>query len=356
MSNLADKHKYRLIVRHHERRRAASDGDSNRSPEVLAREECQLSKAMVSYIKNGRDIKHPEKRAHFDSIFRKRVAAEPGSNDYRALWADVQATAHGDSDPLRKRYLVATAYGHWSDIALDKTRPDAERLLVGRMAQFVLYGWSRGNGGATFMDVVPSEAKQKGREVNAAVIEILSRNPTAPSGLFDQGAEAAAAELGYRIFRIRLFADRIGWQTPNCDADRARYYEEAFNAGLSTDLMLVHEELEHAEVGHPYRAFVLATHASEWHRAGEYAIDLLRTFPEILTASVAGIKPMLEDRDVWPGLAAMMVHRWREIPTGLHRVLENPEPRHAGAVSKIRAMMAGVKANERYLSVLGLEK
>jgi hypothetical protein len=52
------------------------------------------------------------------------------------------------------------------------------------------------------------------------VIEILTRNPTAPPGLFDHGTEVAQ-ELGYRMFRIRLFADRIGWQTPAEDADRA---------------------------------------------------------------------------------------------------------------------------------------
>jgi hypothetical protein len=81
VSNLPDKQKYRLIVRYHERSGAASDGESNRSPEVLAREECKLSKAMVSYIKNGRELKNPKKRAHFEPVFRQRVAFErlPGA-------------------------------------------------------------------------------------------------------------------------------------------------------------------------------------------------------------------------------------------------------------------------------------
>jgi hypothetical protein len=106
VSNLSDKQKYRLIVKYHERHRVASDGESNRSPEALAREECELSKAMVSYIKKGRELKDPAKRAHFEDVFRKRVAAEPGSDDYRALWGDVQAVIYGNPDPWRKMYLV----------------------------------------------------------------------------------------------------------------------------------------------------------------------------------------------------------------------------------------------------------
>jgi hypothetical protein len=168
---------------------------------------------MVSYIRNGRPLKDAKKRAQFEAVFRKRAAAEPGSEDYQALWADVQKAVNGDPDPLRKRHVAAAAYGHWSDIALDATRSDAERLLAGRMAQFVLYSWGRGNGGSTAMDVEPATARRRGADVNAVVIEILARNPTAPPGLFDQ-ASVAAVELGYRIFRIRLFADRIGWQPP----------------------------------------------------------------------------------------------------------------------------------------------
>ena len=355
MSNLSVKQKYRLIVRYHERSRAASDGESNRSPEVLARQECKLSKAMVSYIRNGRELKDLDKRAHFEGVFRKRVAAEPGSDDYRALWADVQAVVNGNPDPFRKMHVVAAAFGHWSDIALDEERPDAERVLAGRMAQFVLGHYSRGNGGPTVVDVAPTAAGKRGRDVNAAVIEILTRSPTAPPKLFDHGTEVAQ-ELGYRIFRIRLFADRIGWQTPKEDADRAQYYEAEFKAGLATDLMWVHDELEHTEVGHPYRAFVLATHASEWSRASEYGINLLKEFPDLLTARLGGIKPLLEDREVWPGVATMMAHRWHDIPTGLRRVLDNPQPVHVKAISFIREMMAGVKAGEGYLSVLKMGK
>jgi hypothetical protein len=48
------------------------------------------------------------------------------------------------------------------------------------MAQFVEYPYSRGNGGLTVVDVDPAAARKRGREVNAAVIEILKRNPTAP--------------------------------------------------------------------------------------------------------------------------------------------------------------------------------
>jgi hypothetical protein len=173
--------------------------------------------------------------------------------------------------------------------------------------------------------------------------------------LFAHGTEATQ-ELGYRIFRIRLFADRIGWQTPTEDADRAQLYEEAFEAGLATDLMWVHEELEHAEVGHPYRAFVLATHASEWSRAGEYGIDVLKAFPDLLTAKVGGINPLLEDHTVWPGVAAMMEHRWHDIPTKLRGILDNPRPEHVTAISRIREMMACVKADDRYLSVLKMGK
>jgi hypothetical protein len=120
--------------------------------------------------------------------------------------------------------------------------------------------------------------------------------------------------------------------------------------------MWVHDELEHAEVGHVYRAFALATHAGDWSRTGEYGLNLLKAFPDILTTKVGGIKPLLEDRDIWPGVAAMIVHRWHDMSRELRCVLENPPPEHAGAVSSIREMTAGVKAEDPYLSVLAMEK
>ena len=77
VSGLPDKLKYRLVVKYHERHRAASDGESDLSPEALARDECGLSKAMVSYIRNGRPLKDAKKRAQFEAVFRKRAADVP---------------------------------------------------------------------------------------------------------------------------------------------------------------------------------------------------------------------------------------------------------------------------------------
>ena len=358
MTDLSHKQKFRLIERNCERKRAASDGDSTISPRKMAARKCGFSPALASYVANGRPIKNPTKLAHFENVFRTEVAAEVGSVDYQKLWADVRAVVDGTrAEPLFSAYLVPAAHGQWAAIALDTNRSDAERLLAGRMAEFILYHYTHnrktGFANKYVVEVDPTAAQERGHRVIACLARILASNPTPPPGLFDHGM-LAAQELGYQIFRRRLFADHTGWQAKvlTGDADRAQHFADAYNAGMATDLMWLHEELEHSDVGHPCNAFVLATHAGDWPRVGEYGVALLRAFPNLLTEEVGNTSALLDDRPVWPGVAAMMTHRWLDIPPKLRRVSTDPDTKHITALRRIRQMMAGVKVGDPYLSVL----
>jgi hypothetical protein len=359
MSELSHKQKFRLIVRHFERSRASSDGDSVASPKVLARNACGLSRTLAHYVEKGhRDVKNLKKLEQFENVFRTKIVAEPGSPDYQKLWADVRAIVDGTrSDPQFGGYVVPAAYGHWSQIALDPSKSDAQRILAGRMAEFVLfhYGRRRNNGlsNTLVVQVELTAARERGRQVIETLIGVLASNLTPPAGLFDHGSETAR-EQGYRMLRIRLLADYIGWQgtAATSDAERAQVFAQAYQAGQAAELMWLHEELEGADVGHPNNAFVLATHASDWQHAAEYGISLLKAFPALLTESVGGLSPLLADRTVWPGIAAMMLHRWLDIPTEVRRVLDEPGPDQMTAVRRIRHMVAGVKAGQPYKTVL----
>ncbi len=360
MTVLPDRDKLQLAVRHHERIRAASDGDSKYSPRAQALKACGVSRSTEFYVKQGRSIKSPKTRKGLDEYFRAEIAAEVGSSEYRRLWTSVRALVEGNFTAPNSEYLVGAAYGHWAAIALDADRTDTERLLAGRAAEYVLYHYSRKSrlGRSTsFVFAVDADAvEERGLLVIGCLTEILARNQTPPTGLFDHGSNCAQ-ELGYRLFRIRLFGDHAGWvsTTLKDDESRARHFAKAYQAGLAIDLMSL-RDAGLSDVAHPNNAFVLATHAHDWTRAAEYGVTLIKAHPTLLTATIGGLKPLLEDRTVWPGLAAVIEKRWFELPTKIREILTNPAPEHCLAVGHIRQMVAGVRDDSSYLSTLKLGK
>ena len=366
MFDLPHTQKFRLIVKRYERDRAASDGDSTLSPRRLAENECGISRTSGHILANGGSIKDPGKLTQFENVFRMKVFAEPGSSSYQSHWADVKNTVDKTrAEPRFSRELVPAAYGHWSAIALDENRSDADRILVGRMAEFVLYHFARTPKDKLLTGlperVDPEAAKIRGREVIDSLVGILSAHPTPPDGLFEQGSKIAQ-EQGYRMLRIRLHGDYTGWRYAHAvdwrfsdaprDTERTRVLEDAYRTGQAQDLMWLHEELEGSDVGHPNSAFVLATHAGDWLRAGEYGARLLQAFPALLTERVKDLSALLDDRTVWPGVAAMMVHRWLDIPAGCRAVLEAPSAQYDPAMALIRRMVPAVEAGASYLSAL----
>jgi hypothetical protein len=344
-----------LIEKHFETLRRQSDGDSEASVKQLARMKVGLSRGTAyKLIVKGEPLKDPEMLKHFEEVFRDLIIAEPGSDPYRQQWASIKKTME-KGDDFEKLVIIASAMGAWADIALDETRNDAERILVGRLVQYVLFYASRAQSTGTVLDVDPKVAFARGAKVNKEVVKLLLANDMPPPGMFDHCSPEAKAR-GYSVFRTRLISDELGWNQPITDEGRAELFARAYKNGIASVLMHIDEDFGHRDVTYSYRAFVMATHAGDWHRAGEYALTLLKFFPEILTKKISNIKAMLDDRDVWPGLAALLALRLADIPAGIRATLENPEPHHQNAVDVIYAMMASVHSSQSYLEVLEMEK
>ncbi|WP_368506929.1 hypothetical protein [Bradyrhizobium lupini] len=362
MALLSQRQKFKLIVRHFERTRSSSDGDAILNPEAAARARCGFCRTTGYYVKKGlHEVKDPEKLEHFENTFRE-IVAEPGSRSYQAQFDGMRAIVdRGGSDPQFLRFVVPAAYGHWAQVALDVDRHDAARLLAGRLAEVPLYYYCKllldskhQRDPANPVQVDPRAAHERGIKVMEAVAGILAANLKAPPGLFEHGS-ATAQEQGYRMLRIRLLSDYTGWQgsLTKDDAVRAEVYAKAYRSGRAEELMWLHEELaETSDVAHSNGAFNLATHAGDWRRAAEYGVALLKAFPALLTEKVDGLAPLLNDRTVGPGIAAMITHRELDIPPKLRRELDEPRPKHKSVMGRIRLMIDGVKADAPYLTVL----
>jgi hypothetical protein len=355
MRKLNDGEKLVLIEKQVERKRKQSDGENTKSVKAEARGICGLSRATAyNLIVKGESLKTLEMRIRFEKVFSELVMAEPGSVNDRRFWESIQETVKNGSD-FEKHTLLSSAVGTWADAALDETKSDAERILMGRACEFVSHKRHHGKPLGIPLDIKPQRAFDRGSKVMEEVVKLLLRNETPPAGMFDHGSPEAR-RLGYNVFRTRMIADQLGWQMPADDKGRTELLERAYHDGVASTLMQIDDDLGHIDISYSYRAFVLATHAGDWPRAAEYALTVLKFFPAILTQRVSGIKAMLDDNEVFPGLAAMIALRRADLPVGIRNVVENPDARHQNAMRLVNAMTDGIKKTQTYLTVLATEQ
>lgn len=341
------------LLEEHFREQGSWPYESARTPEAAARAAAQISKTLAAALKSGseRAIKAANRIESFDEAVGKFAVAEPGSREYRSLWAEVR---RADPDCEFRPY-VAAAIGLWADIALNETKEVADRFLAGSIAQFVLFH-CRDTMGAASLGETTERARTRGAEVSAALLKLLAKHPRTPKGLFASGPTAKAIELGYRMFRIRMVGDAIGWMRPKTDAERTEVYVGAYDAGYASDSMWLYEVRGRCDLAFVYRAWQLASHKSDWALAAGYGIAMLKQFPRCLVNKIETIKPLLEDEETWPGLAAVLALRQFDVPESVRDVFENQASAHSAAISRIRAMRAGIIENSKYLTVLALGK
>ena len=322
----------------------------------------------MSGLLNNRDacLKDPGKIAALDRAYSKRVA-EPGSAAYRRRWADIVRRI--DATPIREAdlCLVDAAYGHWADIALDERQSDAQRMLHGRQAEFVLYNWlksglRRTQDAKRLVVATDSEIRARGLAVIDAVTEILARNPVAPEGFYEVAGDTKAAlslsakSAGYRMFRIRMLSDQIGWRSTisNDDIARAELYANAFRHGLAAGQIWLHSIYGQTEIAYSNNAWHLAMHAGDWATSVRYASLLFAAFPQFLDETVMGLMAVRDDRSSWPGVAAILV-RHDDEHNGLARVREQlgtGGAAFAEMMAAVREMMPLVNQNQDYVTVL----
>jgi len=367
-SSFTDQQKAMLVLRSQEEKFRRTDrddvsmtgiGERARTPIMLTGRVVGLGRTKLSLVLNGREqISSRKHAAALDAAVRK-VIAEPGPPEYQALWAKVFGLMEqGRPGQEALCFVVPTAYHAWSAIALDPAETVARRLLYGRMAQYVLYRFVhvlKPRSDITLAGITIEEAADLGRRVIDVVARIVAENARPPAAFFEEGTPEARA-CGFRMFRIRMLAARVGWFGGRLsdDAERARVLTEAFKSGIADDLMWIHEMIGLTEVAHPNNAFNLAVHAGEWRRAAEYGCALLVAFPDLLTSSVGGLKPICEDYTVFPGVAAMLADQTLAMPPAVRELLTERNEKTSAMMPAVEKMIAGGLKNKTYLEMLSL--
>lgn len=248
-----------------------------------------------------------------DKEYRKLVP-QIGGDSEQSLWREVcdALERHVIYADKIDRFLIDTAYYSWSEIALDTTRPDAERLIYGRMSAHVLHSTVFGIlKGKNFQHPKPRKEHliERGYAVSTAVISVLDASPKPPINLFS--CDQAYQEAGYEEFKYRMMNDRIAWEGSTArDLEAvASFMLKKLNEGHGLNLMKLHQKYGHFEPAYANTAWNMAIFAGQWDASIAFADKLFASFPEMLDIEVLGIKPIIEDLSVWPGVAAILADK-----------------------------------------------
>lgn len=297
--------------------RAATEPSSelNIGPQERVRRRLGLSRtAMHNLLRYGKNLTKASliARLHHEM---QPVFAEPGSERYRDRIAEIRvALGDGRSLPnlaMMDQFLLEPAFHVWAAQALDTSSPDADRLLQGRLAHRVMYDWlkhaTRRVGTTGLFTITDAEVAARGIEVVNAMVKIVSNHRQAPAGFFETGNDLARRN-GYRMFRVTLAADHLGWMSHKPGVtleERVSILSAAYKRGVHEDIAWV-ATIQPDEIAWLYNAWSMAIHAGDWLGSVKLAGQLFTRWPKILTTCVSGLKPVTDDIDMWPGIAAIL--------------------------------------------------
>jgi hypothetical protein len=352
MIDFTQRQKAKFVLHKFER-----DGsDAEKTPRERTAALLKIKRTKLYLLLSGKEqLKEPESVDALNMAFQDLVA-RPGDEPYRALFARAEAAIKARDQAMMEQLLVNSALDTWGPRALDDSRDAAARLLDGSLAEFVLHNGlklvpDRGTSG--LVQRTHEEIRQAGRKVTAAISEILSHHPEAPSGFFGSG-NPQAREAGWKVFRIRMQSDEVGWKSEslmkNASA-RAALFKGKFETGLHLDLLWLHSILGEDQISWINNAWNLAMHAGDWSQSVRIAAVLFADFPDFLVRDTMTLQRITSDPTVWPGIAAIMLDREQD---GLEAVRKRAAEGGSGfeaMMRGVRRMMLGVAAGKDYVTV-----
>jgi hypothetical protein len=307
-----------------------------------------------------------------DKVF-ARYAAQPGSAEFqaevdriKAIWSKVVP----DSEKELRTYIVDLIFGRWCDLALDDEETEARQLLYAVRAQGVLSAWlSPGfkrisvdkNDRRTLSGLTDAKVQARGLAVSTRAFELLKKHKLPPAGFFEPepGVKpdhiTAAKRHGYSMFRIHAFSDHVGWLAREAASleELVKVFTEAYNSDLPADLMFLDEVFGDCEIGYVNNAVMLATHAAQWEKAGEYAVALFRYFPEFLTNDTQGVLAICKDTSMWPAMAAVIAKAPPSFEQeALVARLRGGDHALTNMMKSVEKMLEPIAAGECYIKVL----
>jgi hypothetical protein len=246
----------------------------------------------------------PSEQKYRESVLSDLDAATPSSKaketTSKAIDLAIARIAH--------QHLFSAVHD-WAPAALDPTRPLGERLNRGLLCCRTIYDWkwkiphdSDVNIRASVSD---AEALQCAEQVAAALLKLAAEDPrTWFNGPFDK-----AQQTGARITRLLIETAATGLFLKNSKTsqlDKVNHMTRVASSGFLADSVWA-DNLVPGEIARLYNAWVVAMMANRWHSAACLGRLLLKKHGRILENSVSSLTAIIDDEEVWPGLAAMLV-------------------------------------------------
>lgn len=206
--------------------------------------------------------------------------------------------------------LLPLAVSRWSEIALDETISPAERMFFGLQASRTLFDCATPSKLAykalqknpNSKIICPLEIKERG----LAVIDVLKNLVIQEDALVRlYGSDDQKNHLGMFLLRTRIRSNWLAWQGAHSAPGLAAMLQKAVSEGLIEDLERMADivPMDNAWLNNAWNALI---RTSDWKRSARLGGKLFESFPQMTTKRVLGIRPIFEDRSVWPGVAAIL--------------------------------------------------
>jgi hypothetical protein len=293
--------------------------------------------------------------------------ASPGTNSEQETWQDVTSkldSCRTDDQALAcvARYIIPLAISDWAAVALDPGKLLRDRIIYGHRAQRVFFDCSYKIDRKRLEEIAgPSRVTNDalttlGRRLIDTVVELITKNTEPPPDLFPPGSSSDAVKAGYRFLRIEMHNHQTGWYGLSLKDDklRAKHYAKAYKSGLAHELMWLHSIVRTLEIAYANNAWNLAIHAADWQESLRYADELFKYFPQFISEQVMGLRPVCEDRTVWPGIAAIVSDSRYPGLDCLRDQLGKQRDVFSDMMTSVRRMLPGIVRRLPYHKVMEL--
>lgn len=276
-----------------------------------------LGRTSYYAIQNDQPLKRPGARAKLDAALRALVV-EPGSRFDQEVKARLYATLEGRS-PESADYALAQAEA-FARTALRSDTAVERCIVLGMQAQRVFFellsrhGQLRVATHPTFCFTPEVELRELMSRVMPRLKEIIEEAESPPDGLFPSCTDPVILQRSYRLVRLRIASDAVGWsyKTASSVEARASALKLCWSPALVSDFAWA-AAIDPAEIGFLYNPLIHAIHADDAVTAERLAAEVFDRFPQLLTESVSGLTPLVDDQDAWPVLALVAQSGGKEL-------------------------------------------
>jgi hypothetical protein len=327
------------------------------------------------------DLVTGRKRALRQDTHRQRLHEE-ASRTLSFPWSH-DAGEHRDTVKADIEYLVSS-YGNdrfaqnritfwhdqtkkfWIDHALDPKATPVDRLVYGRLGAYLTLAVTKNRAVRNALPATTVEAIDADNRLSdlgtvyQAVGELIAEDQA--HTLFE-GDFSPRKQRGARWLRFLNWNDYQGWLIlskraicPKAVEERNQQMKRLIQQGFVAEARWAAEITEYNDltpVKNPWSILLLA---GEWSASVDQAQTLFKAYPKHLTKRCQGEEPIINDRDNWPGLAAIANHplvpSLGEIRDWLANADGHGHPKLKKALELMKPLVANGRSHQEVMNVL----